>query len=140
MEHFKPMIYKNKYEIKTLASGTYKVFKFAIISYGTHPCAYVGIPYDLYYPKLSEKGVLENIDCHGGVTFNEYRYNVEGYYPHIYKELKTHKVIGWDYSHYADYSGIFPEHLSCGLWLKRWTTREILVEINCVIDQLSQLV
>lgn len=60
----KQMIYtlnrKNKGEI--LATGTYKNFKYYVVSYGTHPCAYVDVSNTL----LANKDYHENdIDCHG---------------------------------------------------------------------------
>lgn len=48
----KEMIYKNYMEngqevIEILDEGVYKGFHYVIVSYGTHPCAYVEIPGDI---------------------------------------------------------------------------------------------
>lgn len=64
----KQMIYtpnrNDKGEI--LATGDYKGFCFYVVSYGTHPCAYV----DVSNTSLANKDYYENdIDCHGGLTY-----------------------------------------------------------------------
>lgn len=40
----KPMIYKTERKREILAHDAYKGYEFAIISLGTHPCAYIDIP------------------------------------------------------------------------------------------------
>ena len=117
----------NKCEI-ILDKGTYKGFNYVIVNYGTHPCCYVAISQG---HKFFEKDYFDiDVDCHGGLTFSDYRDfgNGKEYY------------IGWDYAHYGDYSGIY--ELDC---LKdfnllnhdrRWTTEEMLEEVKKVIGQL----
>ena len=101
-----------------LAEGTYKNYHYAIVSFGTHPCAYVQIPEDhkLYYiydefdPKI-EGGILKG---NGG----NYR---EGHW------------IGWDYLHPGDYEANYHPHGH------KWTTKEILDDVKNVIKQLVQM-
>lgn len=64
----KEMVYKNYMEkgqevIEILDEGIYKGFHYAIVSYGTNPCAYVEIPegHELY--NVSNEYELVDIDC-----------------------------------------------------------------------------
>ena len=111
----KEMIYKEDPSYEILDQGKYNGRKYYIISYGSHPCAYVENieGYDGY-------DEIEEISVHGGVTFNGTKEN-------------TH-VIGWDYAHCCDYVGYLPN--SDG---KKWTTSEIKEEVFKVIDQLEEL-
>lgn len=115
----KEMIYKIKREFEILANGKYKDFEFAIISLGTHPCAYVKIPkghkyYEVHY------GNIPYIKCNGGLTFSEHQTFGEslGYW------------IGWDYTHCDDYNPIV------AVSGYKWTTEEIFEEVKEVIKQL----
>lgn len=40
----KPMIYKATREIEILDEGVINNFHYCIVSYGTHPCAYIELP------------------------------------------------------------------------------------------------
>lgn len=56
----KEMVYKNYMEngqevIEILDEGIYKGFHYAIVSYGTNPCAYVEIPGDISCMMLGTK-------------------------------------------------------------------------------------
>lgn len=69
----KEMVYKNYMEngqeaIEILDEGIYKGFHYAIVSYGTNPCAYVEIPGGHKLYDVRNKNELDNIDCHGGIT------------------------------------------------------------------------
>ena len=111
---------------KILDSGIYNNFEYKIVSYGTHPCCYVAIP---QCHKFFEKHCDDiDIDCHGGLTFSDYRDFGDG------KEY----YIGWDYAHYEDYSGIyeldFLKEFNHNHY-KKWTTRELLEDVKKVIEQ-----
>lgn len=121
----KDMIYTSKRSTReVLAEGSYKTYLYQIISYGTHPCAYVKIArnhpwFNKYYDDM-------NIDCHGGLTYGRHGHN--DYW------------IGWDYSHYGDYNGseeMFPEDVRMGG--KKYTTEEIFEDVKHVIDQLEEV-
>ena len=129
---FLEMVYKEKFykEPQILRSGVYKQHKFAIISWGTHPVAYVEDKNNHFSSYLDEDAL--NIDVHGGFT----------YYGAAYwdkKDTKT-RFLGWDYAHYEDYVG----H-GCVLNLlggdvgRKWTTAEIYVEVISVIEQLISI-
>lgn len=111
---FKQMIYKEKpTNREILATGEYKGYIFYIVSYGTHPCAYVRVN--------THKDWEEIIDCHGGITFND----------SAFEEFENKgEYIGWDYNHCHDFSGCMPEFGG-----KRWTTEEIYEDVKNVIEQ-----
>lgn len=128
----KQMIYtpnrNDKGEI--LATGDYKGFCFYVVSYGTHPYAYV----DVSNTSLANKDYYENdIDCHGGLTYGR------DYLSAIDTERANGKwYIGWDYDHYGDYTSnpyvnMFGVYRECK---KRWTTEEIVAECKNVINQI----
>jgi len=93
----KEMEYKGKQSIDILFEGEYEKYHFVIVSYGTHPCAYVELPknHPLY-------GIEDNydadIDVHGGITFARHLRHVLG-------ERGDGFYLGWDYAHVGDFSG-----------------------------------
>lgn len=125
----KEMVYESQmHKEDLLACDTYKGFNYKVVSYGQHPCCYVEIPegHKLYRKDYNDKECVD-IDCHGGLTFTDFRDFGDGekYY------------IGWDYAHIDDYAGyytLFPEMSS----LKKWTTEEMINECKKVIDQIQE--
>lgn len=125
----KPMIYGAKRIIEVLDEGYFEDYHYCIISFGTHPAAYIELPrWHQYYGK---EYYNIDIDCHGGLTFSTNNglqiINSEGFW------------IGWDYAHFDDYNGfeaIYPEYLQTNG--KKWATEEILKEIKDVILQLEE--
>ena len=123
METMKPMVYEcdpgkaDRGEI--LAEGEYRGFSWCIVSYGTHPCAYVGIPkgHRLYGMRYT---MIECDGAHGGLTYSE-----RG------RPIGDCWNIGWDYAHAGDYTAVFP-------YGRKWTTEEILKHVHCVIDSISE--
>ena len=111
--------------IEILDRGCYRGSRFYILSFGTHPTAYVEIPKNHRFYKIKDYDNIPII-CHGGLT---YMSDIG---------LKTvctteGKFIGWDYAHVGDYfGGLHP------LEGKKWTTEEILEEVTNVIDQLKR--
>ena len=126
----KQMIYKPDREIDVLEEGTYKGYDYVIVSYGTHPCAYVEMPKDSPYFGLEYSELEDVIHCHGGLTYS-------GELDHIYEN--DHRwFMGWDYAHAGDYAGydiLF--NYSSREKDKKWTTEEIHEEVLNVIDQLK---
>jgi hypothetical protein len=126
----KPMIYKKSMFVESLYEDTYKGYHFIILSFGSHPCAYIEIPpVHPYYKKDYDK---IDINCHGGLTYSEdglgnckCGLHREGYW------------IGWDYAHYGDYYyyDLWGEN-SDNNNEKKWTTEEIYEEVKDVIEQL----
>ena len=133
----KEMEYTNiRKDKEVLCDGKYKNYHFEIISYGTHPCAYVRIDdsnnryFGMDYDEITD------IHCHGGLTFSE---------PH--GENKETWLIGWDYAHAGDYVGYQPSLSSNFIdsmiyddwgndYGKKYTVKEILEDVYDVIDQI----
>ena len=92
---------KKNREFKILAKGKENEFFWIILSHGTHPCSYIGIPkthpyYHLSYDEIYDKGI--EIDVHGGITFND----PDFWFNPIF--LDDYWFIGWDYAHSGDYN------------------------------------
>ena len=106
-----------------IADGEYHGIQYYVLSFGTHPCAYVDIA------PIGFMGINPNdIACHGGVTYNDNRLATverEGHY------------IGWDYAHCTDYDGYLGAMNEYAFsFAKKWTTEEIVAECMAVIDQI----
>ena len=128
----KEMVYKTEWytldNAEVLSRDFYKGYDYLVVSYGTHPCAYValreGQPF--YHASLCED---VHVQCHGGCTFAQWGHGK--FFNH------TYKVIGWDYGHYDDFSG---SSIKWGTeWnarSKKWTTEEMVQECRDVIERL----
>lgn len=125
MEYKSGLIKPKEYEI--LCQSWYKGYKVLIVSYFTHPCAYIGLPSGHIY-ELADYDYIHDIDCHGGITYGSDHHAVV-------KELQNSGwFIGWDYAHSGDWSGTFPM-----LGDKKWSTMEIINECMSVVDQLIEI-
>lgn len=107
------------------------IFGIAIISYGSHPCAYIKVPEALIDKveertgvKRSEGGFYDYVDGwpHGGFTY---------YGDAPISDLPDGRYLGWDYAHYGDYT--YTDMPELGLVFnhddeKKWTTEEIYKE------------
>lgn len=137
----KEMIYSPNNGVRlVLHTQTKDGYHIGIMSYGTHPCAYVSIPKDHPYYQKHYDDI--DINCHGGLTF---------YCPASYIVRGEEKIcmewaegieeecswIGWDYAHYDDYAGYYEMMPSLMFGGKKWTTQEILAECYDVIEQLK---
>lgn len=99
------MNYKVGHE-KILCEGETARHKFWIVSYGTHPCVYIGFKYNFY----KAKGLVENNDgwghfilpVHGGITYSENRLPSNEVCNKIKNDCSY--IIGWDYRHACDYT------------------------------------
>lgn len=128
----KEMVYRSAIEnghqfIDVLDEGIYKGFHYVIISFGTHPCAYVEIPKEHELYDASNKDELYDIACHGGINFNTYTGLP---FVHSKNPNKGH-CIGWSFST-VGYDYIY-DICSYG---KKWTTKEIFEDVKNVIEQL----
>ena len=71
--NFKPMEYKAKGSFDVLADDTYRGYRFLIVSYGTHPCAYIVLPEtSKLYGKTYEDEIFDDLNyhVHGGLTYS----------------------------------------------------------------------
>lgn len=118
------MEYKTHRIVDVLDTGHYRGYDYMIISYGTHPCAYVAIPenHPLYEQDFND---IPDFGAHFGLTFAD-RLDVFG----------NRFCIGWDYIHAGDYAGCF-EGIELLANERKWTTAEILEEVKSVIDEIS---
>ena len=132
IDKIKEMVYSAECKIEILVEGFCGNFPFCIVSYGTHPCCYVGVGskhpfYDEHYDSI-------DLNCHGGITYAERSNDIGS------KIMKNYYVLGWDYAHIDDYMGYYNSEVSRGLsyskW-KKWTTEELLEEIKKVVQQLD---
>lgn len=124
---FKPMFYQAKRLTppEQIARGTYKGLDYYVLNLGTHPCAYIDVTdtslHDIKYEEI-------DIVVHGGLTYSR---------SSLATVDKAGWFIGWDYSHYGDFTGadmMFPPELQFGG--KQWTTEEIIDECLNVINQM----
>ena len=110
-------------ESALLDTGTIDGYRYAIITLGSHPCAYVEVPEGHPYRQGHRES---SIRCHGGITYSE------PYAPPA-MELKEKSLwFGWDYAHGGDYIAL-PGYTSPG---KRYTLEEIQQDVRDVIAQL----
>lgn len=120
-------IYNNQLTGKLIGCGKHIGFKYYIVTFGTHPCAYVMI-----HPGNDLYGVdytyINGIACHGGLTYSD-----------NFVQLKNMKLvggwfIGWDYAHAGYFVKCTPFSEEIGG--KKWTIDEIKMECKNVIDQI----
>lgn len=109
-----------------LDEGELQGYKYMVVSYGSHPCAYVQVPeghpfHGKHYDKI-------NICCHGGVTFS----GKFSHHPSRFLIERDGFWIGWDYAHPGDFT-VYPEITMVG---HHWTTAEVLAEVALVVGQL----
>lgn len=120
----KEMVYTTEYVTELLGHGVYNGYEYAIVSRGTHPCAYVRLPEDHYYYGKSYDEIP--VDCHGGLSYS---------YDFIEVMLeRSGWWIGWDYAHCGDYI----KNWSTSVHRKKWTYSEIFEEVKQVIKQLKE--
>ena len=63
--NLKPMEYKAKGSFEVLADDNYKGYRFLIVSYGTHPCAYVVLPKtSKFYGKPYDDEIFDDLNFH----------------------------------------------------------------------------
>ena len=132
----KEMIYKPNRETEILDEGYIDNLHYCIISFGTHPCAYVELPETHKYYKTNYFNIDDIDACHGGLTYS----SEHGIFRNDDKNHKDGFWIGWDYNHCDDYAGYeqnFPVEIQSDG--KKWTTEEILEEVKNVIAQLNQV-
>lgn len=125
----KEMTYQSKSTQEVLYSGIYKDHKFAIVSQGTHPCAYIECKLKRTFDY--DDSCFYGIDVHGGLTFCGGAY--------WDKEDKS-IYLGWDYAHCNDFMGY---ELSYDNSLRTkgrmWTTAEIYQTVCSAIDELLKV-
>lgn len=126
-------LYSNeiKRRIKVVKEGIYDGLYYCVVSYGSHPCCYVGVPKGNLLHGVECNDV--NIDCHGGFSFSSnYLKSDLSKLMDLEEDCDTW-LLGWDYSHLGDfYAGLNPSSKG-----KKWTLQELLEEIKRVIDKIK---
>lgn len=119
---------------------------YAIVSYGTHPCAYVSLLED-DTRDFEEMDALEAVN--GGITFGIGCLQSDRLPPFGPKSIEApYGVIGWDYAHCLDYSqpqGVeeLPEKLvesyrELNEGKKKWTLEEIEAQVEAMCKWLEE--
>ena len=110
-----------QYKFDVLVHESKHGYEYAILDLGTHPCAYVSVCSNVDVVKKH----IDDFDVHGGITYCQKGLR------DIIEEDKY--VIGWDYAHVDDYVAPF------GSYGKKWTTEEIMEDVNRAMDMLQYL-
>ena len=118
------MIYtKAKREPQVLHRGNCNGYDYCIVSFGSHPCAYIAAP------KLEYFGYdFVQLDVHGGITYACYC-----------PDLNYVWSYGWDYAHAGDYHGRETLRTKWALKGKKWTTEEILEDVEKACHELPDV-
>lgn len=129
----KEMVYKRTKTVEVLASGIYRDYEYMIVSYGSHPCAYVKLEKNNVYYGLSDTDMPYL--CHGGVTYSAPTFKLSSDTENWW--------IGWDYCHcddYFEYSSDYYAKFNAfyDATRKKWTTEEIYKEVTEVIDNIIE--
>ena len=127
LTEMKPMVYGPEPKREVLFSGVYKGRKFVILNLGTHPTAYIELKEAEL--KMSDSYDDYDLSCHCGFTFLGKA---------TWDEDDKTTYIGWDYSHFGDYSGYHQRTKLYGGHEKRWTTGEIFEQVVKCIDEFEQ--
>lgn len=119
----KKMTYVNKSRRKWLDHREYRGYEYVIMSLGTHPTAYVGIPVDEY-----EESMEDEINVHGGIS-----YSAPGIIMEDMSRYHNNKMwLGWGY--FLDFDYTWGDDVD----KKKWTTKEILGDVKSVINQIIE--
>ena len=116
----KEMIYqqdRKPYEI--LHDSNFSGWHYVIVSYGTHPCAYVEIPPEHAFYDCDDYDCIP-FDCHGDLTFADFVNEFGGGF-----------YIGWDYAHGCDRYGL-QSNLGNA---KSWTIKELIDDVENTISR-----
>lgn len=131
------MVYGEDSKREMLCHNVYKGYEFFIISYGTHPCAYVKIPqnhpyYNKFYDDLP-------VSCHGRLTYSGFGLLDNAEFRHMITDDNAY-YIGWDYAHLGDYNVYRLDYLRNEFFNDgyKWTVPEIYEEVKDVIEQLIE--
>lgn len=119
-----------------LAEGRHLGYHWVILSFGTHPCAYVQITNEEhpYYLKQYDNEKVD-ISVHGGLTYSRRYLKIPDEDGKI-AQYNGGWWLGWDYAHGGDYIGYYDNN-EVFKNEKRWTTNAILEDVYSVIYQLA---
>ena len=127
----KPMVYTNEELEDVLYEGEYKRYKFVILSFGSHPMAFVENKLGI----INDEDIrLMDINVHGD-CFTWF------YYGFWDEESKKTTWLGWSYGYYdeGDCWGACKKGSYKYEHCKMWTTPEIYEEVKNVVEQLIEV-
>lgn len=121
--------YGEKYEI--LAEGDFMDSHYLIVSYFSHPCAYIfyDAKHPLYQKEYDEINEKIDLQVNGGLTYSRMG---KSFFDGT-KILPDHWCLGWDYAHCDD----FFAGLTLDVPGKKWTTAEILYQVKTAINAIA---
>lgn len=127
----KAMIYTDKStKPKILFRDMYKGYEYIIVSYGSHPCCYIGLDENNKFYGVSYLDI--DLDVHGGLTYSDNLFHVIGNSDRWY--------IGWDYAHYGDrFGNRYSSSIMNYSYDHTWKTKELIKECIDAIDNLEVL-
>lgn len=131
---------------KLVKMGKCRGRNYAIVSYGTHPCAYVALLVDDKH-NFEEGDAFEVAHC--GITFGIGCLQSDRLPPFGPKSIEApYGVIGWDYAHGLDYSqpqgtealseGLAESYWELNEWRRKWTLDEIEDEVAAMCKWLDE--
>ena len=116
---------------KLIKAGIHNGIRYYVVSNGSFPTAYVSVP-----KEWKESIDIDNIECHGGVSYEKDYLVVEN------TKINNHFYIGWDYFHFRDYYR--QQQHDCGHKAEEddhvWTLGEIILECEKVAEQVKRMV
>lgn len=116
---------------KVVKDEVYMGYRYIILSLGTHPTAYICLPVNhIFHGKSYDE--LNCIDCHYGLTYSRDYLGRED----IVSSDEGFWIIGWDYTHAGDWSGMYSDEINTGLGNRKYSLDEIVGECEYVIKQL----
>lgn len=130
------VIYKGGHldEPLVLVDDVYEGYRYIILTLGTHPCAYIILPsdnllYGLDYNEISDRDIY----AHGGLTYSR---DYLGKDEQIVSSDDGVWVIGWDYTHLGDWSGLFSFSDNLMMENQKWSVDDISCDVLDVINQI----
>lgn len=128
----KNKLYSKCNHLRIKKTGVYKRRQWFIVSYGTHPCAYVR----MFKKEMKYDWEGMPIYVHGGITFCEEKPSISERWKDRYIDFNP--LIGWDYAyrgdlHYKNEYDLIHDSLHA------YTVGEIEKEVYSVIDQIEEL-
>ena len=130
----KEMIYSKDNKIELLYNSIYEGVHYYIISYGTHPCAYIEIPRNHPYYGKDYLELDKIFSVHGGFTYAKDSLRLSNGV-----KLASSWFLGWDYAHLGDYMGFYEDSRIKNELLKKWTVEEIILECKKAIKELLEV-
>ena len=133
MFNMKEMHYTTEQIFNPLYIGLYKGFRYAVVSYGHHPCCYVALESSHPYYGVQYEDIF--LFCHGGLTYSHF--GLGGFESTCVIFNYPYWVIGWDYAHCGDFIKLPQVSARSKEFGRKWSTEELIIDCKNVIEQLD---